>query len=264
VKVPTGFRVAAGAVRGAMIASIVMVGLSASSCSSRTQAASNVPESRGRQFIIAVDLSGSRTNSEIAQDRELVATLVGGLRSGDQIVLRRVAGSGPQPAVPAWIQTMPAMRAALPTKAEQRRLDAAREDVRADLDELFKERGNAKIDGTDLLATIFAVRDSALEAGGRQTLLVVLSDMIQDSGGLNFERSRGIPALKWIDDQLARHLIPDLSQVCVTAVGPDSSTADGVARREFWQRYFRAAGARLEPDHYRRTITQFDSVLCRP
>ena len=115
---------------------------------------------------------------------------------------------------------------------------------------------------TDLLSTLFQVRDYVLEAGGRQVDLFVLSDMIQDAATMHFTRIRDIPTDDWIAAQAKKGLVPDLQQVCVTVVGADASTAAGVARRAFWQKYFMAAGAELATDRYRQTLTQFDGAFC--
>jgi len=102
----------------------------------------------------------------------------------------------------------------------------------------------------------------ACQAGNRDTTLVLLSDMIQATRTASFQDLAGIPNEAWLKHIIANNLVPHLSKVCVTIAGADSSTQVGAARHDFWQRYFFAAGANFDQVRYRRTVTEFDSVLC--
>ena len=216
-----------------------------------------------RQMIVAVDLSGSRDNQELAADKELLETIVQNMRPGDEIVLIRIAGARGQKGLATWARTFPAFQDGhRPTQREQRLFKATQEDATRDVSNLFKQRDSVKIGGTDIRAALFAASDKSREASGRRTTLILLSDMIQEADGLNFTRPRGIPDAEWIIAQKNAELLPSLSNVCVSVVGPDVSTSIGVQTRAFWGAYFRAAGAIFSNDRYRRTMRQFDSLLC--
>jgi len=216
-----------------------------------------------RQMIVAVDLSGSRNDIELASDRELLQTIVRSLHPGDEMVLIRVAGSGGQRGLATWGRTLPTFQDQdQPTQREQRQFKAAQDDAIRDVSNLFKQRDSVKAGGTDIRATLYTAGDKSREASGRRTTLILLSDMIQEADGLNFMRPHGIPGTDWVEAQQRADLIPHLSKVCVSIVGPDVSTSQGVKTRAFWSAYFRAAGAVFSNDRYRRTMTQFESLLC--
>jgi hypothetical protein len=230
---------------------VVAAALANSSCAATSEASPTATATKSRQYIIALDLSGSRAPSELANGKVLVGGIVDDLMANDQVVLLRVAGTGAQADVVPRTQTMPHIKGRKPTKSEQIRLDHAREGIRAEFEKFMSENEGLKIRDTDLITTVSRIRDLVLDGENRETTLVVLSDMIQDAAGQNYSRMRDIPTQLWIEQRQAQHLIPDLRQVCVTAVGADATNAIGVARREFWQNYFHAAGADLATDNYR-------------
>jgi hypothetical protein len=214
--------------------------------------------------MIALDLSGSRKDGEVSLDQMLLDSVVQGLAPGDQFVLFKIPGSAGEHTISKRTQTLPKARnpSGPFTIDETRRLHAVRADMRRDIDELLGERVTAKKSGTDVLGALFRVSDLVKEAGKRTSTVVLLSDMVQEAGDLNFTRISGIPREEWLEKQGAAQLLPDLSNICVTAIGPDTSTKLGVDTRQFWERYFNATGARFARDRYRRTAEQFDALLC--
>jgi hypothetical protein len=230
-------------------------------CSSPTEGSPTAAGARpARQVIVAVDLSGSRTLAALKSTRDLLETIVDGLGGGDEIVLLRIPETDGQHDVSSWVKRFSTVVDPLHlTKHEERQLLATKQDVAADVNALINAPP-LKGGGTDIVAALFAAGDKAKEAEGRRTTLVLLSDMIQEGRSLNFQRV--VPGKAWIEEQHKSGLIPALAGVCVTAVGPDTSTRVAVSTRQFWASYFEAAGASFSPDRYRRTMYEFQSVLC--
>jgi hypothetical protein len=218
--------------------------------------------STNRQFIVVVDLSGSRSDTEIDADKGLIGSIVYDLRPNDKLVLLRVAGTGAHREVKAWNRTMPTVRDfRTMTTMEKRRIEAVRDDARRDANALFDARPSVKRTGTDIFSTLFTVRDHVLESGGRRSILVVLSDMIHEADGVNMAKNPP-PDSTWINKRKANGLLPELDDLCVSIVGADMSTAQGASIRRFWETYFKAAGAKFDVIRYRRTATLVESVTC--
>lgn len=226
-------------------------------CDTTTSAADKPP----RQMVVVIDFSGSRAQADLEHSREMIQGLVQRLQADDQMAVMAVVDGGPKRS-PARLHTIPKITGDQKKKTHKLQ-KAVRDEIRDDVQSLFEDQASMSKAATNLLSTLFQVRDYILAAGGRQVDLIVLSDMIQDAANMDFTHVRGVPTSDWIAAQSAKGLVPDLHQVCVTVVGADTSTAAGAARRTFWQNYFKAAGADLATDRYRQTLTQFDEALCK-
>jgi hypothetical protein len=71
-----------------------------------------------------------------------------------------------------------------------------------------------------------------------------------------------IPSDGWIRHRAGEKRIPQLRGVCVVVAGADVSSARGAAIREFWNKYFEAAGTQVSPDNYRNMISDPSEVSC--
>jgi len=113
-------------------------------------------------------------------------------------------------------------------------------------------RGTSVLDGLQLAERVF----SSFEADRK--LLVIFSDMIEQSKRYNFAGENLTPAR--IEQIIARERssgrLPELHDVEVCVVGAGATGTGGIsterlhAIREFWLRYFEAAGANLPKQRY--------------
>jgi hypothetical protein len=101
------------------------------------------------------------------------------------------------------------------------------------------------------------------DAGSRPTQLVLLSDMLQSAHGVEMSRADGVPPAGWVESQAASGLLPRLDGSCVTVVGADATSANGVAVRDFWKKYLEASGASLPEANYRLIATGEAALGCR-
>ncbi len=94
-----------------------------------------------------------------------------------------------------------------------------------------------------------------------KSVLIVLSDMVEDSSEYNFEKDA--LAQKRIDEIIIEETnkgrIPDLRGVKVYAVGARSNSRNQYYRiRDFWLKYFKDCGANLEKENYGSTLINFN------
>jgi hypothetical protein len=97
-----------------------------------------------------------------------------------------------------------------------------------------------------------------LKAEERRKVLLVLSDMMEDSAGVSFERNPPTDAStkRTLENQQKVHTLPDLSGVAICVAGAVASPPERAAAVErFWRAYFAATGAIVRPGAYARTLT---------
>jgi len=119
-----------------------------------------------------------------------------------------------------------------------------------------------EIQATDIFGTLNRAADYAKASRDRGTTLLLLSDMMNETPDVRMTSAQGIPRDAWIRHLAAVKRIPQLNGVCVVVVGADVSSARGAAIREFWNKYFEAAGTRVLPDNYRNMISDPSEVAC--
>ncbi|HEU4882922.1 MAG TPA: hypothetical protein VFT45_11765 [Longimicrobium sp.] len=201
----------------------------------------------GTQFVVAVDLSTSLTATERASHEALLHALVAELNYGDRLVLLKTHAAGIRDTSTARMVTMPTPRGTHPLQREKDELELARQTADLYVTSLFK---TPPINGSDLFATMHSAGERAREATGGRKVLVVLSDMLQCTTAVCMEQAGGLPDSAWIAGQKQQGLVPQLDGVCVSIVGVDATTAQGVSVREFWRHYFQTAGAEFNPQRY--------------
>jgi hypothetical protein len=91
-------------------------------------------------------------------------------------------------------------------------------------------------------------------------VLVIMSDMIQDSTDYNFENKNFTPSeiASIIKAKRAKTGISDLTGVSVYVTGAvGANTAQFSGLRSFWKEYFQQAGANFKEENYGRTLLKF-------
>ncbi|MEX1183683.1 MAG: hypothetical protein WEF86_10655 [Gemmatimonadota bacterium] len=216
-----------------------------------------------RQVIVALDLSGSQSEERRAQARNALDRVIDDLQFGDRLVLLQVhQRSASEDGVVRWQETVPAPDAGVnPTSLDRERLDAVKQAARSVAAAIFDDEAAGRIPTTDLIATLHVAGEYVRDADSRRSSLVLLSDMLQSAHGIEMAGDGGVPSADWILRQQHGSLLPQLQRACVIIVGADATTPNGIAVREFWTRYFEAAGATLSPRDYRLLATG-GSVAC--
>ncbi|MFL5464757.1 MAG: hypothetical protein ACJ8AC_12055, partial [Gemmatimonadaceae bacterium] len=115
---------------------------------------------------------------------------------------------------------------------------------------------------TDIFGTLTRAADYAKASRNRATTLLLLSDMVNETPDVSMTSQGEIPRDAWIRGLAASQRIPQLRGVCVVVAGADVSSARGAAIRDFWNKYFEAAGTKVAPDNYRNMISDPAEIAC--
>jgi hypothetical protein len=109
---------------------------------------------------------------------------------------------------------------------------------------------------SDLITSLRQAGEQYDPHDSRRHALVLLSDMLHCvPGDLCLDRKDfKAAAPDWLSRQLANGTLPRLRSVCVTVVGAEQATERDANVREFWRRYFAAAGADFSVDRYRYAV----------
>ena len=115
---------------------------------------------------------------------------------------------------------------------------------------------------TDLVSTLFDVSDVIRGSQPSHPRIIMLSDMLQSTPGMNMENGGATSAGEWLRERKRQGMLPDLARACVVVIGGDRSTETGARAFGFWREYFAAAGAELKPSNYRYTAMGGAGLRC--
>jgi hypothetical protein len=217
---------------------------------------------QGHSYIVGVDISGSRTRNDLEESKKLLDALIDRLQPGDHLTLIEVYQGGREPAR-QWSDSIRTPRkAGQLTSSEQRRLEDFKDIARMQASILFDSTRAKEIQSTDIFGTLTRAADYAKASRNRGTTLLMLSDMMNETPSVMMTNRADIPGNGWIRHLAAEKRIPQLTGVCVVVAGADVSSARGAAIREFWDKYFAAAGTRVSSDNYRNMISDPAEVAC--
>lgn len=215
-----------------------------------------------RQYIVGIDLSASRTPTQLADGEALLRAVVNGLEPGDRLVLIQTYQTRRDDAV-RWEMELPRLReAGRPTAGERKKIERERTTALAVVPTFFDVRQSRTIMSTDIVQTLFRAADYAKARPRDSTIVLLLSDMLNATPELDMEKAGGIPGRGWIASRAREGRLPDLAGVCVFAVGADVASRRGAQAREFWLAYLREAGAVMPDGAYRGLVTRKEEVRC--
>ena len=215
-----------------------------------------------QQYIVGIDISTSRTTSQLNEERQVIEGLIARMGPGDRIILIETYRAGIDSAG-QWQDSIPAERTpGTLTGRDRRNVDQFRAVATQMAGTFFDSSAAGKATSTDLFHTLNRAADYVREANGRRTTLLLLSDMLQSTSEVNMEQPGGVPAHSWIDQLAKERRLPDLHGVCVFVAGADATTRAGARVRDFWQHYFEATGASLKPESYRNMVADAGAVGC--
>jgi hypothetical protein len=217
---------------------------------------------QAHSYIVAVDISGSRTPAELGESRQLLNALIDKLEVGDRLTLVEMYQGGKLPARQWSDSTKAPKTAGRVGPSEQRRLDDFKAIARMQAQILFDSTRAKEIRHTDIFGTLVRAADYSRPAPNTRRTLLLLSDMINETPDVTMTSRSEIPSDAWIKHLASQQRIPQLRDVCVVVAGADVSSARGAAIRDFWEKYFAAAGAKLDPDNYRNMIANPAEVSC--
>lgn len=173
-------------------------------------------------------------------------------RSGDDFASSVDVSLPPPPMTSIWDMPSQKRRA---EKEFEANLATRRNELDASVKRFLGQKANA-----EQTAIFESVRTIAplFQDLRRQRLLIVLSDMIEDSAMANFGVMRLSPEAveRQLKDLHTKQLIPVLKGVEIYVAGATASPPERASNIErFWRRYFEDAGANMAPGAYGRTLT---------
>jgi hypothetical protein len=213
-----------------------------------------------RVIVVFVDMSGSTNHARRTVYREGFEKIYEGLDQGDRIMVGTITGR-------SYIDFKPALDVEIPKKSLwvnrirfERNLTETKEKIREEVEKLLSQKKGTQ--RTEILNSL-NIADTIFHNEKRKKILVILSDMIQDSREYNFEKA---PVTDAYIDQIVRYrekhnLIPNLSDVKIYvagASGSDSHKFRAVAK--FWTRYFEKTGADFSLHRYGHSLISFEKA----
>jgi hypothetical protein len=211
-----------------------------------------------RMIFILVDMSGSTNQARQTVYREAFEKIYPSLGQGDRIVVGTITGR-------SFINFKPAVDVEIPEKSLwtnriqfERKLTETKEMIQEGVEELLSQKkGTAR---TEILNSL-NIADTIFHDEKRRKVLVILSDMIQDSREYNFARVEVTEDYidRVIHDRCEHKFIPNLKDVKVYvagASGKDSTKFRSIER--FWSRYFEKSGADFSQHRYGHSLISFE------
>lgn len=213
------------------------------------------------RYLVGVDRSASRTPQQMKDMRVFLEHLTGALDFGDELSVVEVLQHGSD-AIREFRDSLPRAHAPQrPTRRELGMRDALRQTFRFGTLRYTDTTGMAGIRSTDIVGFLWRAAEYAQSGTQRRTVVIVLSDMVNSTPVLNFERANGVPDSLWVARRAGGGLLPNLRGVCVAAAGAALGTPKAVRLQAFWRQYFRASGATFPEANYRSVIVPTD-VRC--
>lgn len=209
-------------------------------------------------IVILVDMSGSANRARSTVYREAFEKIYQSLSQGDRVMVGTITSR-------SYIDFKPAVDAEIPKITIwvnriqfERNLTETREKIRREVDRLLsRKRGTQR---TEILNSL-NIADTIFHNEKRQKILVILSDMIQDSKEYNFTRVKITDNYidKLIRYRRKHNLIPNLTDVKVYVAGASGADSNKFRSVEnFWARYFAESGADFSRHRYGHSLISFE------
>ena len=236
--------------------------VAAAGCGRASAAAPSAAAPATKQVVAIVDVSRSIDATRRQDADTLLRSVVWTLAPGDRLVVIETYRAN-DPTAEEWSVDIPsAQDPSKPTPGEKRRADRTRDEALAVIPTFFDSSSAKRAKTTDIMSALFRAADQAKARPRAKTLVLVLSDMLNSTPELNMERSGGIPDDVWIQSLKGAGRLPDLSGLCVFAVGGDVASDRGARVRSFWLDYLRSSGAVFGPEQYRRMVSSASELRC--
>ncbi|HEV2523406.1 MAG TPA: hypothetical protein VGT24_13585 [Candidatus Acidoferrales bacterium] len=204
---------------------------------------------RPLELVVLVDLSrsvdakGAGTRSEFQKNVSAVSQLLREVSAGAHVTVLGITDDSfgrPYFLLSATVASDPGYFG--------EKLGTARERLEASWKNRSRDIGPT-FPATDLFGALIVASQIFQKAGaGRRDLLVIFSDMWQETGELNFGKVRQPCAPEVMEGVKARKLLANLRDADVYALGADSpgrTKVDWACIHEFWEQYFSEAGGVL-------------------
>jgi hypothetical protein len=203
------------------------------------------------QLVFVYDRSQSIQDHELAHARELTRERLRSLDYGDRVVAIELLELALTEEPVRWATQVPDRE--FPDQLVPRdSIAKARfiQDIQDYIPRFSEPQGRENIGGTDILSTLHLVEAEMQAQPDHQTTIVLFSDMLQANRVMNLEGLTRMPDENWIQDQVSRGTLPNLTGLCVVLIGPREDEPMFQVVKDFWQKYFEVTGAILLDQNY--------------
>jgi hypothetical protein len=211
-----------------------------------------------RVITVFVDMSGSTNQARRTVYQNAFEKIYQNLQQGDRIIVGTITDR-------SYIDFKPAIDAEIPVQSIwvnritfEQNLAKTKKDINDEMEKLLSlKRGTPR---TEIINSL-NIADNIFHGEKRQKILILLSDMVQDSKEYNFDRAKitdeyiaGI-----IRERQKQNLIPRLNDVKVYVAGASAADSKKFNAIElFWSRYFAACGADFSSHRYGHSLIEFE------
>lgn len=211
-----------------------------------------------RVMAVFVDMSGSTNRARRTLYRNAFEKIYQNLQQGDRIIVGTITGR-------SYIDFKPVVDAEIPKQSlwvnrisYEQNMAKTKKDIQTEVEKLLSRRRGTP--HTEIINSL-NIADKLFHNEKRQKILIILSDMVQDSKEYNFERVKVTNqyTAQIIRKRQEQNLIPKLDSVKVYVAG--ASAADPKKFRsieKFWNRYFAACGADFSLHRYGHSLLEFE------
>jgi hypothetical protein len=211
-----------------------------------------------RSIVVFVDMSGSTNTARRTVYRNAFEKIYQNLQQGDRVVVGTITGR-------SFIDFKPVVDAEIPKKSVwvnrisfEQNLAKTKDNIKKGVEGLLSRKKGTP--HTEILNSL-NIADTIFHKEKRQKVLVILSDMVQDSKEYNFERVKVTDAYisSIIKHRKKNNLIPDLKGVKVYVAGASADEAKKFRSIEkFWNNYFESTGADFSSHRYGHSLLEFE------
>ena len=213
-----------------------------------------------RLIVILVDMSASADQARRTVCKEAFEKIYQNLRQGDRVVVGTITSQ-------SYIEFKPTVDEEIPKKTVwdnrlqfERALANAKDKIRREVNKLLSQKQGTLL--TEILDSLNIADIIFHDEKERQKILVILSDMIEDSKEGKFDKDK-------ITDEYINHvirsrqknkLVPNLAGVKVYVAGASAADSEKFrAIQAFWAHYFSESGADFSPHRYGHSLINFEN-----
>jgi hypothetical protein len=218
----------------------------------------NKKKSSPRVIVVLVDMSGSTNKARRTVYNEAFDKIYANLQQGDRIVIGTITSN-------SYIDFKPVVDAEIPKQSiwvnriqYEQNLSKTKAHIRKEVNGLLSQRKGTPY--TEILNSL-NIADTIFHNEKRKKILVILSDMMQDSREYRFERLRVSNSFtrQVIRQRKRQNLVPDLTEVKVYVAGASATDSKKFRSIErFWAEYFAASGADYSTHRYGHSLLEFE------
>ena len=212
-----------------------------------------------RAIVVLVDMSGSTNRARRTVYNEAFEKIYENLGQGDRIVVGTITSRSYIDFKPVVDEEIPKQSIWVNRIQYEQNLAKTQKNIRKEVNRLLSRKKGTPY--TEILNSLNIADTIFHNEKKRQKILVILSDMVQDSREYKFDRVR--VSNKYINNVIRQRqkqdLIPDLSDVKIYVAGASASDSKKFRSIEkFWSRYFAATGADFSTHRYGHSLIEFE------